>query len=143
LDTVEALLANEAIQQLRARFARCMDSKDWAGMRATLADDCVFDAGQEANVDSLWVGADVIVANISGSFAHGESVHHAHMPEIELTSPTTARGIWAMRDRLRWPGSPPLQLNGSGHYHETYECQGGQWRIKTFKLLRLRVEMTP
>ena len=31
------------------------------------------------------------------------TVHHGHMPEIELTSPTTARGIWAMEDMLRYP----------------------------------------
>ena len=29
--------------------------------------------------------------------------HHGHMPEIELTSPTTAKGIWAMEDRVWWP----------------------------------------
>ena len=32
------------------------------------------------------------------------TVHHGHMPEIELTSPTTARGIWAMEDMLRYAG---------------------------------------
>ena len=32
----EKLLAIEEIKQLRARFARTMDTKDWKGMQATL-----------------------------------------------------------------------------------------------------------
>ncbi len=50
------------------------------------------------------------------------TVHHGHMPEITLLSDTTARGIWAMEDKLWWPeGSPLVHLHGYGHYHETYE----------------------
>ncbi|MBI0293347.1 nuclear transport factor 2 family protein [Streptomyces sp. PRKS01-29] len=31
------------------------------------------------------------------------SVHHGHMPEIEITGPDTASGIWAMEDLLTFP----------------------------------------
>jgi hypothetical protein len=68
------------------------------------------------------------------------TVHHAHMPEIELTSATTARGIWAMEDMLRW--SDGQELHGYGHYHETYEKADGAWRIKTLTLTRLRTDAT-
>ena len=102
----------QAVKQLRARFARCMDTKDWDGMRATIAADCVFDAGQEANVEELWHGPADIVANIRRNLASATSVHHAHMPEITITSPTTATGIWAMQDLLRWAGPPPVEKTG-------------------------------
>ena len=74
------------------------------------------------------------------------TVHHGHMPEIEITSPTTARGIWAMQDFLRMPEGSPLgvkSLVGWGHYTETYERIEGEWKIKTLVLTRLRrdVEM--
>ena len=64
------------------------------------------------------------------------------MPEIELTSATTARGIWALEDQLWWPEGGPLKhMHGFGHYHETYEkLNGGQdagWRIKTMTITRL------
>jgi hypothetical protein len=69
------------------------------------------------------------------------TVHHGHMPEIEVTSPTTARGVWAMEDKLRWPeGSPVRAMHGYGHYHETYERTQEGWRIKTITLTRLRVD---
>jgi SnoaL-like domain len=33
----------EAIKQLKARYFRTMDTKDWAGMREVFADDVVVD----------------------------------------------------------------------------------------------------
>jgi len=68
------------------------------------------------------------------------TVHHGHMPEIELTSATTATGVWAMEDMLRWPDG--REMHGYGHYHETYEKVGGAWRIKSSKLTRLRTDLT-
>jgi hypothetical protein len=62
------------------------------------------------------------------------------MPEIELTSATTATGVWAMEDMLRWPNG--MELHGYGHYHETYEKSDGRWRIRSTTLTRLRVDMT-
>ena len=44
------------------------------------------------------------------------TVHHGHMPEIDVTSPTTATGTWAMEDTLRWHEGSPLQtMHGYGH----------------------------
>jgi len=68
------------------------------------------------------------------------TVHHGHMPEIELTSETTAKGIWAMQDLLRWPDG--RELCGYGHYHETYVRRGGEWRIQSSKLTRLRTDFS-
>lgn len=139
---IEKLVAIEEIKQVRARFARTMDTKDWRSMEATLTPDCIFDFTQEAGTDELVAGAEDIVAEIRRNLVYATSVHHAHMPEIEITSPTTAKGIWAMQDLLRFPGNPTVSLVGFGHYHETYERDAGGWRIKTFKLTRLRVDVT-
>ena len=64
-------------------------------------------------------GADEFLAFLRETLGDVVTVHHGHMPEIELTSPTTATGIWAMEDMLRWPDG--AELHGYGHYHETYE----------------------
>jgi hypothetical protein len=72
------------------------------------------------------------------------SVHHGHTPEIELTSDTTARGVWAMEDRLWWSnGDTEEHLHGYGHYHEEYRKVDGTWLISSRKLTRLRVDVTP
>jgi hypothetical protein len=66
------------------------------------------------------------------------------MGEIELTSPTTARGIWAMSDFCEYRTKEGMRrvLSGSGHYHEEYVKQDGEWSIAAMRLTRLRVDTT-
>jgi hypothetical protein len=59
------------------------------------------------------------------------------MPEITITSPTTARGVWSMEDRVAFPDGH--EMNAQGHYFEIYEKSGGAWRIKEMYLTRLRI----
>jgi len=127
----------EAIRQLKARYFRTMDTKDWDGMREVFTDDVVVDTSDSGG--DVVRGADEFMAFLSGILAGVVTVHHGHMPEIELTSPTTARGIWAMQDMLRWPNG--MEMQGFGHYHETYEKLDDRWRIKSTTLTRLRVDM--
>ena len=104
MNETERLAAIEEIKRLRAKFARSMDTKQWKDMQDTIADDCVFDARDGSVVTELWIGGEDIVANIRRNLETAVSVHHAHMPEIEITSPTTAKGIWAMQDLLCFQG---------------------------------------
>jgi hypothetical protein len=60
------------------------------------------------------------------------------MPEIELTSDTTATGVWSFEDYNLWEDG--TQNHGYGHYLETYEKSGGRWRIKTMRLSYLRID---
>jgi uncharacterized protein (TIGR02246 family) len=126
----------EAIKQLKARYFRTMDTKDWDGMRALFADDVVVDVTDSGG--EVMRGGDAFIAFLRETLADVVTVHHGHMPEIELTSPTTATGVWAMEDMLRW--SNGMEMHGYGHYRETYEREGDVWRIKTTTLTRLRVD---
>lgn len=128
----------EAIRQLKARYFRAMDTKDWSGMRRVFTDDVVVDT--TASGGSVITGAEEFLEFLRGAIGDVVTVHHGHTPEIELTSPTTATGIWAMEDMLRWPDGS--ELHGYGHYHETYEKSGGYWRIKSSILTRLRMDLT-
>jgi uncharacterized protein (TIGR02246 family) len=128
----------EAIKQLKARYFRTMDTKDWAGMRQVFTDDVVMDTTESGG--GVVTGGDAFIAFLSQTLAGAVTVHHGHMPEIELTSPTTASGIWALHDSITWPDGTRLQ--GDGHYHETYQLVDGAWRIKTSTLTRLRMDLT-
>ncbi len=126
----------EAIKQVKARYFRTMDTKDWAGMRQVFTDDVVVDTTESGgNVVS---GADAFLSFLRETLADVTTVHQGHMPEIALTSPTTAAGVWAMEDMLRWLDGN--ELHGYGHYHETYEKVDGAWHIKTTRLTRLRMD---
>ena len=106
--THDELDAIEQIKKLKARYFRCMDTKDWDGFQAVFADDATMDTTQEAPNIEVVVGAPQIRQFVEGSVGPVVTVHHGHMPEIEITSPTTARGIWAMQDFLQMPEGSPL-----------------------------------
>ena len=129
----------EAIRQLKARYFRMMDTKDWAGMRKVFADDVRMEVEDEGGV--IHEGADDFMVFLTGVLEGVVTTHHGHMPEIEITSPTTATGIWAMEDMLRWPDG--TEMHGYGHYHETYVKIDGEWKIKSSHLTRLRTDFTP
>ena len=144
MDTVERLEAIEEIKQLKARYFRCMDMKDWDGFTTVFALDARMDVSGELSGDvggerGVTTGNREIAAFVRGSIDDVTTVHHGHTPEIDVTSPTNASGIWAMEDHLWWPeGSPIATMHGYGHYHETYEKVEGRWRITSTTLTRLR-----
>ncbi|MCV7029321.1 nuclear transport factor 2 family protein [Mycobacterium sherrisii] len=138
-DTAGALLAIESIKQLKARYCRYLDTKDWTAWRALFTDDFVSDTSGAGG--KLITGADAFVAFTRKNIGRPAQVtaHQVHAPEIDLTSATTARGVWALQDVVRF--GPGVSLVGYGHYHETYENIDGQWLIKSSKLTRLREDI--
>jgi uncharacterized protein (TIGR02246 family) len=126
----------EAIRQLKARYFRTMDTKDWSGMRQVFADDVVMDTTEAGG--GLIEGADAFIAFLRETLADTVTVHQGHMPEIDLTSETTATGTWALNDIVIWPNG--MRLDGYGHYHETYERGPDGWRITSSKLTRLHAD---
>jgi hypothetical protein len=136
VDTSE-LIEFESIRQLKARYCRLLDGKDWQGWRELFTDDFVSDTTKAGG--KLIVGADEFVAFTRRSLRMQPTAHQVHAPELELTSPTTARGVWALEDVVRL--APGVNLRGYGHYHETYEKVDGQWLIKTSALTRLREDV--
>lgn len=127
----------EGIKQLKARYCRYLDTKDWVAWRGLFTDDFLSDTAESGG--KMIEGADEFVAFTRKSLRNQATVHQVHAPEIELTSATTARGVWALEDVVRF--GPGVNLRGYGHYHETYEKFDGQWRIKSSKLTRLRVDI--
>ncbi len=92
----------------------------------------------------------MFITGISTRFAAVISVHHCHMPEIELLDDTRARGIWAMEDYVEWTdGAAPAEAPGSkgfrgyGHYEEEYRVEAGVWKICFLRLTRLRIDEVP
>ena len=138
-DNAATLLAIESIKQLKARYCRYLDAKDWVAWRSIFADDFVGDTAPAGG--KLIVGADDFVAFTRKNIGRPAqaTAHQVHAPEIELTSATTARGVWALQDVVRF--GPGVTLVGYGHYHETYENIAGAWLIKSSKLTRLREDI--
>jgi uncharacterized protein (TIGR02246 family) len=128
----------EAIKQLKARYFRTMDTKAWDEMREVFADDVVVDT--TASGGGVVPGADEFLAFLRETLADAVTVHHGHTPEIDLTSATTATGVWALQDVIVWPNG--MRLQGYGHYHEAYAKSDGRWRITSSTLTRLHMDLT-
>ncbi len=129
----------EAIKQLKARYFRTMDTKNWEEMRGVFADDARVDT--TAAGGDVIAGADEFLAFLIPTLQDTITVHHGHMPEIEITSSSNASGVWALQDTIIWPDGTRMQ--GYGHYHDTYLRVGGLWKIQTSTLTRLHVELEP
>lgn len=137
----------EHIKQLKARYCRYIDTKDWEGLRSVFADDAVSGPGIGVEGGEPTVGAAKIVDRVERVLGSAQTVHRVFMPEIEIISAEEARAVWAFEDRLwGWVSSPAtmgalLNLQGFGRYHETYVKQDGCWRIATTRIHRLRMEL--
>lgn len=139
-ELLRRLLDVEDIKRLKARYFRTLDHKDWDGFGEVFARDAVLEVPEAALVAS---GRAAIVSAVSGPLTGSRTVHHGHMPEIELTGPDTAKGTWAMFDYVEWdaaPGGERVGLQGYGHYLEEYVREDGAWRIARLHLARLRVD---
>jgi hypothetical protein len=139
MDNAVALSEIEAIKQLKAKYCRYLDAKDWDQWRRLFDDGFASDIAGTGGRQTT--GADAFVAYTRKSIGRPSqrTVHQVHAPEISLTSPTTASGVWALNDVVSL--APGVVLHGYGHYHETYEKRDGRWRIKTSRLTRLREDI--
>jgi hypothetical protein len=150
MDQLERLTAIEDIKQMKARYFRCVDSKDWHDFADLFTPNAEFHSTWAPTAEGGIIrGNQEIAKVIGGQMDDLVSVHHGFMPEIEVTSATTANGIWAMEDILKRPGGEGVRrsggsgtwsMHGFGHYHETYEKIDGQWRIASLKVNRIRLE---
>lgn len=129
----------EAIKQLKARYCRLLDAKDWSAWRGLFAEDFLSDTSDSGGLRIQ--GVDEFIDFVRDNLGNPRqaTVHMVHAPEIELTSATAASGIWMLEDYVKFAAG--LNLRGYGHYHETYEKRDGRWLIKTSKLTRLREDL--
>lgn len=147
IDGVELLLQIERIKQLKARYCRFVDTKQWGALRALFTPDARFEG-----LGSAPSGADLdkFIDGISTRFVEVTSIHHCHMPEIKFTTPSLARGVWAMMDYVDFPIGVEVKevpghrgFFGYGHYEEEYERVGATWFISFLRLTRIRFDAVP
>ncbi len=142
MDRIERLEAIEAIRNLKARYFRLMDMKLWDELRGVFCTDLKVVTPE----GKLYVeGGDAYAAALRNSLEHAVSCHQGLTGEVEVLDGENARAIWAMQDVIEWEDCHPAMgwksIVGRGHYHETYRKEGGQWRIASLTLTRLRLDV--
>jgi hypothetical protein len=139
----------ESIRQLKARYFRYVDTKQWDRWAELFTEDAILDV--PINRPEPLRGRAAIAERVRQGLTPMVTVHHGHMPEIELDGTDRAHGIWPMYDRLlrtgneltdgpQAPGFGP-RYEGFGHYVERYvKTEDGEWRIARCELRRLHLE---
>lgn len=143
MDRLDRLEAAEAIRNLKARYFRLMDTKQWDALRHLFAADLKVVTPEGA----IYVeGGDAYAASLRHSLENAVSCHQGLVGEIEVHDDGTASAVWAMQDVIEWADAHPRTgwkaILGRGHYHETYRVEDGAWRIATLMLTRLRLDIT-
>ena len=140
MTSIEHLVAFHELEQLKAKYWYGLDHQDWGMWRDEVwAENAELDVAAES---AHKIGPrDALIEWVRELFVDQISVHHGHTPIIEITSDTTATGIWAMEDRLYRGKNHQLGpgfVHGFGYYHESYVKLDIGWRILTSRLTRLR-----
>ena len=134
MDKLQTIIDIESIKSLKALYFRSMDTKDWKVLASCFTEDLVADF---RDAPGMFVeGRENYMAQISEVLKDASTVHHGHIPEIEMIDGLNATGVWAMEDIVKLPG---LFIQGWGHYHETYRKELEGWKISRIKLTRLRL----
>jgi ketosteroid isomerase-like protein len=136
-----------AICETKARYCRCLDSKDWAGYADCFTENFVLDTPPQGNVTR---GRDAAVKTVRRAVETAQTAHQVHNPEITFDPDGNAANvIWAMQDRVKWGEDRAKQLGnaghlGFGHYRERYvKCDDGRWRISSLVLSYLHMDEFP
>ncbi len=119
----------EAIKRLKYKYLRCLDQKLWTEM-----EDCFTADATSAYSDGKYAftGRDKIMDFLRNALGPRNMIssHRVHQPEIDLTGPTTATGIWALEDTVIETDSN-ITIRGAAFYRDEYVKIGGQWKIKS------------
>jgi SnoaL-like domain len=142
VDALARLAAAEEIKNLKARYFRCMDTKQWEELRGVFTPDMKVISPD----GKVWLeGGDAFAASLKNSLERSVSAHQGFSPEIQIIDDQNAKGIWPMQDVIKWEDRHPREgwksIVGRGHYHDTYRKTDGQWRIATLTLTRLSLDI--
>jgi hypothetical protein len=144
LSLLQRLWDIEQIKQLKARYFRFIDGKEWANFAELFTADCVHHLPEGAPKSTLDNAQ--YLASVKRMLTHAVTTHHGQMPEITVLSATEAEGIWSMFDDVRTepPGEEPRRIQSYGYYYETYrKCEDGRWRISSKRNVRQRLDRPP
>ncbi|MGO9934906.1 MAG: nuclear transport factor 2 family protein [Steroidobacteraceae bacterium] len=140
---IAELEAYVAISQVKARYCRTLDTKDWAGYADVFTENLVLDTSAAGGPPPIH-GREAAIRMVRSAVETARTAHQVHSPEITLNG-DTADVVWAMQDRVVWgedrrPRMGYASHTGYGHYHEHYVRQDGRWRIARQRLTRLHVD---
>lgn len=114
----------EEIKQLKYRYLRTLDLKDWEGFAATFLPEATGDYGDGL----VFASREELVGFMRDSLGPRMlTLHQCHHPEIDVRG-DEATGRWYLEDRVLMPDHR-LVLEGAAFYEDRYRRTAEGWRI--------------
>jgi hypothetical protein len=139
--TPEDLVEIELIKRLKYRYLRCLDQKLWDEIEGCFLPDATARYG-----GGLYEfdGRDAIMEFLRDSMGATTmlSSHRCHHPEIDLTGPDSATGVWALEDTVVLT-DVGVNVQGAAFYTDAYAKRDGNWLIAHTGYRRTYEELMP
>jgi hypothetical protein len=118
-----------AIEELKYRYLRAVDTKDWDLLADTLSEDIEASyAGGAFAASGRTEVVDFLRQRMSPDSMH--TSHRCTHPELAADGPDRATGIWALNDVVL-DDEQRFLLTGTGFYRDVYVRTPAGWRIAT------------
>ena len=122
----------EAIKKLKGKYIRCVDKKLWKELETCFVEDAEAHYGENLDFQSRKAILDFLKGSLGQDIFI--SSHECHLPEIDITSDTTAKAKWQLHDYLII--QPNSTMTGWAYYDEEYVKAEGEWKIKVIGYTR-------
>ena len=117
-----------AIEQIKYRYLRALDTKHWDDFADTLTEDIAGDYGSSLGEEHRFTDRDTLVEFMRTSMpANVITEHRVTHPEIDVDG-DEATGTWYLQDRVI-VADFNFMLYGAAFYHDRYRRTPDGWRI--------------
>lgn len=142
----------EAIEQVKYRYLRALDTKNWDEFADTLTEDITGDYGPSLGQELHFTDRTALVDFMKSSLGPGIiTEHRVTHPEIAVNG-DEATATWYLQDRVI-AADFNFMLIGAAFYHDTYRRTSDGWKISattydrtydaTMSLEALNFKITP
>jgi hypothetical protein len=139
--TPEQLVELAQIERLKYRYVRCLDLKLFDEIGECFVEDATASYGGGAYTFEGRAAIVDFLRRSMGSTAMLTS-HKVHHPEIDITGPDTATGMWALDDTVLLTDLG-LTVRGAAYYTDEYVRSDGAWRLRHTGYKRVYEELVP
>jgi hypothetical protein len=134
-NAVDRLVAIEDVKQLRARYCRAIDTKNWALLESLLTPDVRLDLPSLRSKGVEVVGVEAFLALVRDWFGEAPSLHSNYLPEIEIVSPSRATAVWAQEHFIgALYRAGEHHGHGYGYSYDEYVKSEGRWLVASVRL---------
>jgi hypothetical protein len=140
MSDIDGLRDRLAICDLKARYCRFLDTKQWDAWSDLFTEDYELDVSAAGGGPPI-KGREAAMVSVLASIGQAVTAHQVHFPEITLNG-DEAVAIFPMQDRVIFAPDRP-SITGYGHYHDRLVRRNGEWKIAALKLTRLHMDVHP